>query len=103
MISALVRHLQPRFHVGGHYHVSLSRMYGTTSFLCLSNIVPSAKWKPNEKGIQPGWLAILDTETSMLNPMKESWMAEIDTPFDFEQWIGNKQHVQNSNGEKRST
>lgn len=80
LISTLRDDLQPRFHIGGHYHISLARTYDQSRFLCLSNIVASARWHPEAKGIQAGWLAVLDTTSDLLTPIGDAYITAIESP-----------------------
>ena len=53
-LSALVAHLQPRFHVGGHYHhLNGPHRHGATVYLGLSCLVHPARQDPSRR-IQPG-------------------------------------------------
>jgi hypothetical protein len=87
MISVLVEHLQPTFHVAGHYQLNGPHAYGRTTFLCLSHLVASVRWQPDARGLQPGCLAILDTVAGQLWPVTDPWLSQIETPFDFDTWI----------------
>jgi hypothetical protein len=80
LITKLLDQLQPEFHVAGHYHISVARTYGRTKFLCLSNIMASAKWHPEIKGICPGWLAVIDTSSNSLMPINEAVITGIEQP-----------------------
>ncbi len=85
-ISQLVEQLQPAYHIAGHLSLNLARKYGSTALLCLSDLLYSVKWQPEAKGLQPGCLAILDSGTGALTPVNDSWMADFETPFDFDRW-----------------
>ena len=47
----------------------------------------SARWEPDARGLQPGCMGLLDTETSSLEPLTDDWLAEFPTPFDFAPWF----------------
>lgn len=86
-ISALVAHLQPRFHVCGHYHQLIGpRREGDTKSLCLSSLVASSRWHPEATGLQPGCMAVLDTSHDTLSTLTEPWLSTFPTPFDFGHW-----------------
>ncbi len=87
LITRLVEHVEPRFHVAGHYHLNGPRAYGRTTFLCLSDLVASPLWHPESRGLQVGCLAVLDTETAALRPVMDPWLSDFDTPFDFDVWV----------------
>jgi hypothetical protein len=82
LISMLLDRLQPGFHVAGHYHISIARTYGRTKFLCLNNIVASARWHPEMKGIQPGWIAVIDTSKNSLSHIDSPIITGIQAPSD---------------------
>jgi Icc-related predicted phosphoesterase len=68
-LSALVAHLQPRFHVGGHYHIlNGPHRHGATLYLGLSCLVHSARKDPSQR-IQPGAVAIFDSASGTLTPL----------------------------------
>jgi Calcineurin-like phosphoesterase len=87
MITTLIEHLQPAFHIAGHYELNGPRAYGRTTFLCLSHLVASVRWQPEARGVQPGSLAILDTAAGQLWPVADPWLSQFDSPFDFDAWI----------------
>lgn len=83
-ISMLLARLQPRFHVAGHYHhLNGPRQEGVSTTVALSSLVASARWKPGAVGLQPGCLAVLDTEAGQLTPIMDPWLSTFPTPFDF--------------------
>ncbi len=70
-LSALVAHLQPRFHVGGHYHtLNGPHRHGATVYLGLSCLVHPARKDPSRR-IQPGAVAIFDSARGSLTPLGE--------------------------------
>ncbi|SRR6266498_3204870 len=87
MITSLVEHLQPTFHITGHYQLNGPRANGHTTFLCLNHLVASVCWQPEARGVQPGSLAILDTAAGQLWPVADPWLRHFDSPFDFDAWI----------------
>jgi hypothetical protein len=87
LMTELVERLRPRFHVAGHVHTLIGpRSYGNTTYLGLASLVASTRWKPEARGLQPGCLALLDTDSGELAPITDGWLEEFETPFDFEAW-----------------
>lgn len=87
LITELIEHLRPTFHVAGHAHVlSGPQRYGQTTYLGLDNLVASPIWQPEAKGLQAGCLAMIDTENGELWPVTDEWLSTFDTPFELEQW-----------------
>ncbi|MEM7536339.1 MAG: metallophosphoesterase [Chloroflexota bacterium] len=87
MITRLIEHLKPPFLVAGHAHcLSGPAMYDETLYLGLNIIRSSALWYPEATGLQPGWIGILDTDASTLEPVTDAWLTEFDTPFSFDEW-----------------
>lgn len=86
LITDLVAHIQPTYHVSGHYHMNGPRMYGETTYLCLSHITKSRRWYPDAQGLQEGCLAVLDTDDGTLAPVTDSWLESIETPVDLGAW-----------------
>lgn len=88
MISQLIERIRPSFHVAGHAHVlSGPTRFGDTSYLGLDCIVASPLYHPEAQGLQPGCLAVLDTDHGDLRPITDDWLADFETPFDFERWF----------------
>jgi len=86
-MTALIEQLRPRFHVAGHAHQAIGpSQYGRTVYLGLDGITSSRRWHPETRGLQPGSLAVLDTDAQTLTPVVEDWLADVPTPFDFEAW-----------------
>lgn len=90
LITRLVAHTQPAFHVAGHVHLNGPRAIGRTTFLCLSALRPSVRRHPDAQGLQPGCLAVLDTETARLAPVTDPWLSSFPTPFDFDAWVASE-------------
>lgn len=88
LMTELVDRLQPRYHVAGHAHELCGpKAFGPTTYLGMASIVASARWQPDARGLQPGCLAVLDTETGELRPITDDWLAGFDAPFDFDAWV----------------
>ncbi|MDE2888259.1 MAG: metallophosphoesterase [Gemmatimonadota bacterium] len=87
MITDLIERSRPTFHVAGHAHVSSGpTRFGDTSYLGLDCIVASPLYHPEAQGFQPGCLGVLDTDHSKLEPVTDDWLADFETPFDFDDW-----------------
>ena len=87
LISDLLEAMRPPFHVFGHAHsLEGPRSLGSTTYLGLDGLVASPIWAPDELGLRPGCLAILDTITHELSAVTDDWLAEFPTPFEFERW-----------------
>ena len=87
MITDLIESNRPTFHVAGHAHVlSGPTRYGQTTYLGLDCVVASPLYHPEAQGFQPGSLGVLDTDLRKLEPVTDDWLAEFETPFDFNRW-----------------
>lgn len=83
-LSRLIEHLQPRLHVGGHYHHENGpRRYGSTVSYALADLV-GAKTNPrNSEPVNPlqqvkaGSIGVLDTETYDFEYVHDAWLAEV--------------------------
>lgn len=81
MISALIETLQPRYHVGGHYHhMNGPRNYGKTVYLGLCCLLHPLRRDPT-RSVQPGSLALLDTETDEFRHITDGWLETIRPQF----------------------
>jgi len=77
MISELIETLQPRYHVAGHYHhMNGPRNYGKTVYLGLSCLLHPLRRDPT-RSVQPGSLALLDTETDEFRHVTEDWLEKV--------------------------
>lgn len=83
-LSRLIEHLQPRLHVGGHYHHSNGpRRYGRTTSYALDQLVrPKAtRWDPEpinpEQRVTAGSIGLFDTETGDFAYIRDEWLAEV--------------------------
>lgn len=77
MISALIENLQPRYHVAGHYHhMNGPRAYGKTVYLGLCCLLHPLRRDPT-RSVQPGSLALLDTETDEFRHVTEDWLETV--------------------------
>lgn len=90
-ISVLVEALQPRVHVFGHlHHQNGPHTNGRTVSLGLSSLVASARWQPDTRGLKPGCIAVLDTDTYQLVPITDAWLTSFPTPFRFQEWCATR-------------
>ncbi|MER7754141.1 metallophosphoesterase [Kitasatospora sp. NPDC097643] len=83
-LSRLIEHLQPRLHVGGHYHhANGPRHYGRTESHALAQLVDPKldRWQPEpvnpEQRITAGSIGVLDTETYAFEYVHDDWLAEV--------------------------
>lgn len=83
-LTALIEHLQPRFHISGHYHhPNGPRQYGrTTSFVLAQLVRPkTTKWEPEpvnpEQRVTDGSVGLLDTDTGAFEYIDDPWLAEV--------------------------
>lgn len=83
-LSRLIEHLQPRLHVGGHYHHQNGpRRYGSTVSYALADLVgaktnrrTSQPVNPRQQ-IKPGSIGVLDTENYEFEYVHDAWLAEV--------------------------
>ncbi|MEV5570323.1 metallophosphoesterase [Spirillospora sp. NPDC052269] len=80
-LTRLIEHLQPRLHVGGHYHHENGpRRYGRTVSYTLAQLVAPKRdrWQTNpEQRVTPGSIGVLDTDTYSFEYLHDEWLAEI--------------------------
>ena len=87
MITDLIERSRPTFHVAGHAHAfSGPTRFGETTYLGLDCVVPSPLYHLEAQGFQSGCLAVLDTDEGDLRPITDDWLADFETPFDFNRW-----------------
>jgi Icc-related predicted phosphoesterase len=88
LITKLLETLRPAFHVFGHAHSLIGpERLGETTYLGVDALVASAIWRPDARGLKPGCLAVLDTQTRALSHVVDDWLAAFPTPFDFDEWL----------------
>jgi Icc-related predicted phosphoesterase len=93
LMTELVEHVRPRYHVFGHGHSAVGpQEIGRTMWLGLDGIVASALWHPEARGLMAGCLGVLDTSTSELRHVTDDWLAEFPAPFDFQRWCEETGH-----------
>jgi Calcineurin-like phosphoesterase len=83
-MTALIEHLRPRLHVGGHYHHENGpRYYGDTVSYTVAQLVPPVrtKWSPEpvnpRQQIVPGSIALLDTDSYAVEYIHDGWLADV--------------------------
>jgi Icc-related predicted phosphoesterase len=83
-LARLIEHLQPRLHVGGHYHHENGpRQYGRTTSYALAELVnPKTNRRRPERAnpgqrVTPGSIALLDTDTYEAEYLHDEWLAEV--------------------------
>ena len=91
MVTELIKHTQPNFHLSSHvHHLNGPRTYGRTTSLSLDALVASPRWEPHDRNFRPGCLAILDTETAQLEPVMDQWLSRYRvTDFNPDIWFEN--------------
>ena len=84
-LSRLIEHLQPRLHVGGHYHHQNGpRRYGSTLSYALADLVGAKTNHRTSEPINPrqhikaGSIGVLDTETYDFEYVHDAWLTEIE-------------------------
>ncbi|MDI2124643.1 metallophosphoesterase family protein [Yinghuangia seranimata] len=83
-LTRLIEHLQPRFHISGHYHhPNGPRYYGRTTSFALAQLVRPrvTKWDPEpvnpEQRVTDGSVGLLDTETGVFEYIDDAWLTEV--------------------------
>ena len=88
LMTNLIERTQPAYFLFGHAHKLIGPgRHGRTTYLGLDGLVPSRRWRPEVRGLQPGSLAVLDTETGDLTPIAEAWQSRFEADmFDVAEW-----------------
>lgn len=83
LIKNLIHRIEPKYLISGHYHhMNGPASFGFTTYLGLNILVPPLRRDENRR-VQPGSLAILDTETNHLKFVTEDWLSRFAKGFDF--------------------
>lgn len=83
LISKLIDTINPRYLIAGHYHhLNGPRVFGSTTYLGL-NVLVNLRQDGEMRRIQPGSIAVLDTDTNDLRVISDEWLSEMDRDFDF--------------------
>jgi Icc-related predicted phosphoesterase len=81
-VSKLIETIHPRYHLAGHLHTMLGpKQYGTTTYFGLNQFGGLLKHQPRQRDasrtVQQGTLALLDTDTGLLEFMTGDWLADL--------------------------
>ena len=83
-LTRLIEHLQPRVHVGGHYHHQNGpRRYGSTVSYTVADLVGTKANRRTGEPVNPrqqikaGSIGVLDTETYEFEYVHDAWLAEV--------------------------
>lgn len=83
-LTRLIEQLQPRLHVGGHYHHQNGpRRYGATVSYALADLVGAKVDHRTSEPVNPrqqvkaGGIGVLDTETYDFEYIHDDWLAEV--------------------------
>jgi hypothetical protein len=84
LITDLIERLQPHWHIAGHYHHMIGPLHlGRTTYVGLALLLQPISRDPSHL-IQPGSLALLDTDTADISFVTDGWLTSIGGPgFDF--------------------
>jgi len=83
LVEDLIRRIEPKYLISGHYHhMNGPISFGITTYLGLNILVPPLR-RDESRRVQPGSLAILDTETNHLKFVTEDWLSRFAKDFDF--------------------
>lgn len=89
LILNLLESLQPKYAIAGHYHhINGPKQFGSTVYLGL-NVLVNLRTDAELRRVQPGSIAILDTERSELNFITDEWLAELNRDFEFVDHMNN--------------
>ena len=93
-ITRLIEQLQPRYHIAGHYHhMNGPRRYGKTTYLGLNVLVNLREGE--QRRIQPGSLAVLDTTKNRLDFVDDDWLSGFNKDFDFHAFVQQMMQTKN--------
>lgn len=86
LMTQLLEQIQPAYFLFGHAHQRIGPgQLGRTTYLGLDGLLPSVRWQPDVRGLQPGSLAVLDTAPARLQPITDAWLSPfLARPFDFD-------------------
>lgn len=87
MITELVKAIQPKYLISGHYHHMIGpEEIGATKYLGLNILIPPLR-KDKFGSVQQGSIAVLDTTEGVIEFIKDSWFTHINRYFDFARFI----------------
>jgi len=82
-VSKLMEVVQPHYLVAGHAHQMRGpNNYGKTVYIGLSIIIKARRFDPHRR-VQPGSMAVYDTETRTLEFVMDEWLADFHGDMDF--------------------
>lgn len=82
-VSKLMEVVQPHSLVAGHaHHMRGPKNYGKTTYIGLSIIIKARRVDP-QRMVQPGSMAVYDTETRTLEFVMDDWLADFHGDIDF--------------------
>lgn len=81
-VSQLIELLQPRYHLAGHLHTMIGpKQYGPTTYFGLNQLGGFVRSRPRQRNasqtLQQGTMALLNTETGILEFVTGDWLAEL--------------------------
>lgn len=83
LISELIETIRPQYVIAGHYHHRNGpKTFGATTYLGL-NVLVDLRNDGELRTIQPGSIAVLDTETNHIQVVTDDWLSSFDKDFDF--------------------
>ena len=93
-LTKLEEHLQPRWHVAGHYHHQIGpEQRGAGTYLGLSCLVGPLKSRHGSEdfdptgAVQPASIAVLDTQTGRFEFPDEAMVRSLDRSLDFSRFM----------------
>jgi Icc-related predicted phosphoesterase len=87
LITELINKIQPRYLIAGHYHhLNGPTNFGNTIYLGLNILVPPIRRDPSRK-VQPGSIAVLDTDKDTLNIVTDEWLSTFANGLDYNLFI----------------
>jgi hypothetical protein len=82
-VSKLMEVVQPQYLVAGHAHQMRGpNNYGKTVYIGLSIIIKARRFDPR-RTVQPGSMAVYDTEARRLEFVMDDWLADFHGDIDF--------------------
>ncbi len=86
-ISKLMEVVQPQYLVAGHAHQMRGpNYYGNTAYIGLGIIIKARRADPR-RTVQPGSMAVYDTETRTLEFVMDDWLADFHGDIDFVSFV----------------
>lgn len=79
LVSTLIETIQPRYHLAGHLHTMIGpKQYGPTTYFGLNQLggLKKPRQRDAQRTLQQGTMALLNTETGVLEFVTGDWLAE---------------------------